>query len=49
LKKTLEDKEKILKDKAHDLERHKIFSKFLEDVVNDTSGNNEAFENIEDL
>jgi hypothetical protein len=49
LQQQLEEKEKVLKDKAHDLERHKIFSKFLEDVVNDTSGNNEAFENIEDL
>jgi hypothetical protein len=34
----------ILKQKEDDLEKHKEFNIFLESVVNDKSGNNEAFE-----
>lgn len=32
-----------------DYEKHKIFSHFLESVVNDNSGQNEGFDGIEEL
>jgi hypothetical protein len=45
----LKEKEDILRQKENDLERHRIFTTFLESVVNDKSGNNEAFDSIEEL
>lgn len=46
---TLQEKERILKEKQEDLDRHKKFSEFLESVVNDKSGDKEGFNDIEDL
>ena len=39
----------ILKEKEEDLDRHKIFSTFLESVVQDKSGDKEGFKGIADL
>lgn len=49
LRSKLANKEKILKDKEEDLDRHKIFSDFLNKVVEDKSGDKEGFESIADL
>ena len=38
-----------LQEKQEDLDRHKIFSNFLQSVVNDKSGDNEGFSEIIDL
>lgn len=49
LQKTLAATEVQLKEKQEDLDRHKIFSTFLQSVVNDKSGDNEGFNEIIDL
>lgn len=42
-------KEKNLGEKDRDLQRHRIFSTFLESVVHDKSGDKEGFIGIDDL
>ena len=49
LQTNLQKTEQELKDKQEDLDRHKIFSTFLQSVVNDKSGDNEGFSEIIDL
>jgi len=49
LQKKLQEKENMLQEKEEDLQRHKIFSTFLESVVQDKSGDKEGFSEIEDL
>ena len=49
LQTNLHKTEQELKDKQEDLDRHKIFSTFLQSVVNDKSGDNEGFSEIIDL
>ena len=50
LEEKLKEKESMLSDKETDLQRHKIFSDFLENVVKpDKSGDKEGFEGIADL
>ena len=49
LQEKLAKKEQDLEQKKEDYDRHKIFSKFLNDVVQDTGGENEGFEGIEEL
>lgn len=49
LERRLEEKNQLLEEKEADLERHKIFSNFLESVVQDKSGDKEGFESIADL
>lgn len=39
----------MLEDKRLDYEKHKVFSQFLESVVQDKGGENEGFEGIEEL
>lgn len=39
----------MLDEKERDLQRHRIFSTFLESVVQDKSGDKEGFTGIEDL
>jgi hypothetical protein len=48
LEKKLEAKRAKLQEKREELERHKKFNKFLEDVVND-SGDNKEFQDIDEL
>lgn len=49
LKEKLGSKENELEQKKLDFEKHKIFSHFLDAVVNDHSGENEGFDGIEEL
>jgi hypothetical protein len=49
LKKTLQQKEEILREKDADLKRHKIFQSFLEQVIQDKSGDKEGFPDIDEL
>lgn len=48
LEKKLEQKRRKLQEKREELERHKKFNKFLEDVVSD-SGENKEFVDIGEL
>ena len=45
----LMNKEGALEQKKMDYEKHKIFSHFLESVVQDTGGENEGFDGIDEL
>lgn len=45
----LGEKERALEQKKMDYEKHKIFQQFLESVVQDTGGENEGFEGIDEL
>jgi hypothetical protein len=49
LERKLAEKEQQLEEKESDLQRHKIFTTFLESVVNDKSGDKEGFVSIQDL
>lgn len=49
LKSVLRNREETLAEKEQDLARHKIFSTFLESVVQDKSGDKEGFTEIDDL
>lgn len=49
LKTVLRNREETLAEKEQDLARHKIFSTFLESVVQDKSGDKEGFTEIDDL
>lgn len=49
LKNELGKKELELREKKHNLNWHKIFTKFLEDVVDDKVEDNWEFEDIESL
>lgn len=49
LKEKLAQKDVQLREKEKDLERHKIFSNFLDQVVQDKSGDKEGFNDILDL
>ena len=49
LRAQLMDKEGALEQKKMDYEKHKIFSHFLESVVQDTGGENEGFDGIDEL
>ena len=49
LEKVLHQKQLQLQEKESDLKRHRIFSTFLESVVQDKSGDKEGFNDIEDL
>lgn len=49
LQNILQEKERLLDEKERDLQRHRIFSTFLESVVQDKSGDKEGFTGIEDL
>ena len=48
-KSILREKEEELRLKQEELERHRIFSQFLEAVVADKSGDKEGFSDIMDL
>lgn len=48
LERVLEKKKQLLQERRHELDKHKKFNKFLEEVVND-SGENKEFDDIEDL
>ena len=45
----LAKKEMELEQKKDDYKKHEIFSRFLNDVVKDTGGENEGFEGIDEL
>lgn len=49
LKAVLAAKQQNLEEKDRDLQRHRIFSTFLESVVHDKSGDKEGFNGIDDL
>lgn len=49
LRAVLTEKEQYLEEKNRDLQRHRIFSTFLESVVHDKSGDKEGFTGIDDL
>jgi hypothetical protein len=45
----LRERDRELAEKDEDVERHRIFSKFLEGVVVDKDGGKEGFADITDL
>ena len=47
--KVLDEKQLALRQKEIELEQHRIFSQFLDQVVEDTSGDKEAFADVGDL
>jgi hypothetical protein len=49
LRNKLENKKMKLMEKREELDKHKVFNKFLEKVVNDKDGENKEFDDIDAL